>query len=512
MRKKKAIINILASLLLELVTVLSGLIIPRLIIGTYGSNVNGLINSIGSFVAYITLLQTGVGSAVKAALYKPLAQRNNIELSIIVKTTDHFFKKIAIATIFYIGVLIILFPVIIVKDFDWVYTASLVAIVGISTVAQYFFGITYQMVLEADQVSYIYSAIQIVTLILNTIAVVFLVNIGCSIQIVKLASSVFFIARPIVLSIYTKRRYKIKFDVPSNNHYISQRWDAFAQGIAYFIHSKTDIFVLTLFASFSDISVYGVYAMVTAGLSSLINALDKAVRSAFGNIIACEEKNTLRNSFMLYNTLIHMLATAFFSTASITVFAFVQVYIKNVTDANYVQPIFGVLIITAEFVYCLRSPYNSVIYASGKFKETNTPAAIEAGLNIIISVILVSIFKFGLAGVAVGTLLAMSYRTLSFIYYLSNNILEFTKWSQFRRYGITFFIYFSSIFVLSKFPYNPIGILDWIVYASVIFVIVSLLTFLSNLFFDGTNTRKVIMVLRKKSSPKNVVDNSQRSQ
>ena len=499
MRKKKAIINILASLLLELVTVLSGLIIPRLIIGIYGSNVNGLINSIGSFVAYITLLQTGVGSAVKAALYKPLAQRNNIELSIIVKTTDHFFKKIAIATIIYIGVLIILFPVIIVKDFDWVYTASLVAIVGISTVAQYFFGITYQMVLEADQVSYIYSAIQIITVILNTIAVVILINFGCSIQIAKLSSAILFIARPIVLNVYTKRKYKIKFDVSVDNDYISQRWDAFAQGIAYFIHSKTDIFVLTIFASFSDISVYSVYAMVTAGISSLINAIDKAVRSAFGNIIACEEKNTLRDSFMVYNTLIHMLTTVFFSTASITVFSFIQIYIKNVSDTNYVQPIFGILIITAEFVYCLRSPYNSVIYAAGKFKETNIPAAIEAGLNIIISIVLVSVFKFGLVGVAVGTLIAMSYRTVTFIDYLSNNILEFTKWSQFRRYGITIFIYFLLIYILSKFPYNPTGILDWIVYAGVVFVVVSSFTFLLNLFFDRTNTKRaIIMVLRKK--------------
>ena len=76
MRKKKAIINIIFSLLLQLVTVISGFIVPRLFIGTFGSEVNGLVNSIASFVGYITLLQSGVGSVVKASLYKPLAHKD----------------------------------------------------------------------------------------------------------------------------------------------------------------------------------------------------------------------------------------------------------------------------------------------------------------------------------------------------------------------------------------------------------------------------------------------------
>ena len=58
MRKRKAIINIIFSLLLQLVTVVSGFIVPRLFIGTFGSEVNGLVNSIASFVGYITLLQS----------------------------------------------------------------------------------------------------------------------------------------------------------------------------------------------------------------------------------------------------------------------------------------------------------------------------------------------------------------------------------------------------------------------------------------------------------------------
>lgn len=497
MRKKKALVNICFSLLLELVTVLSGLIVPRLIIGTFGSEVNGLIGSITSFVAYITLLQTGVGSAVKAALYKPLAKKNHKELCVIVKTSNAFFRKIAIATIIYIGLLMMLFPLVIAKDFGWIYTASLVAIVGISTAAQYFFGITYQMVLEADQVSYIYSVVQIVTIILNTIFVVVTVKMGCSIQIVKLTSALFFVARPIILGAYTSRKYKINLNVPIDNSLIGQRWDAFAQGIAYFIHSKTDIFVLTVFATFADVSIYSVYALVSTGLSSLISSVDKAVRSAFGNIIACDEKETLRESFNAYNTLIHMLTTACFATAAITVFGFVGVYVKNVTDANYIQPIFGVMLITAEMMYCLRSPYNSIIYAAGKFRATKVSAGVEAGLNIIISCVLVPFW--GLIGVAIGTLVAMTYRTVSFVNYLRKNILEFSAISQLKRYGITLLIYVITMVFFSGISYKPTGYLAWFIYAGAVFVLVCVVTFTLNYLLDKRNTKKAIkMLLRRK--------------
>lgn len=58
MRSKKAIINIVVSLFQQLVTILCGLILPRAIIGAYGSNVNGLISSITQFLTYIALLES----------------------------------------------------------------------------------------------------------------------------------------------------------------------------------------------------------------------------------------------------------------------------------------------------------------------------------------------------------------------------------------------------------------------------------------------------------------------
>lgn len=506
MRKKKAFINTVFSMLLEIITIIAGFILPRLFIGRFGSETNGLISSITSFIGYITLLQSGVGSVAKAAMYKPLANEDHDKLCLIVRTVENFFRKIALITVLYIAVLAILFPTGIAPDAgDFIFTASLVVIVGISTAAQYFFGITYQMLLEADQRSYVYSVMQIITVILNTVISVILIKAGCSVQVVKLGSAFVYVARPVAISLYARKRYGIVSKGEIDNSLIKQRWDGFAQAIAYFIHSKTDIFILTLFARFSPnvtlglVSVYSVYHMVTTGLTSFIRAIERSVTSALGNIIAKGEQEHLIKIFNTYNTFMHIICTVVFTTASITIFKFIGIYVKNINDISYVHYAFGYIIIAAEYLYCVRSPCNSIIYAAGKFKETKTSAAIEAGLNIFISVLLVE--KFGLLGVGIGTFAAMAYRTVSFMFFLSKEVICVSVLKQMKRYAVSVLIYVSLILGVSSVQIEVSNYIQWIIYTAVVFVVCGIVTLGANYLVVRNDIKAVINSLIKRRKP-----------
>ena len=87
--------------------------------------------------------------------------------------------------------------------------------------------------------------------------------------------------------------------------------------------------------------------------------------------------------------------------------------IKGIYDANYYQPILGWIMVLAEFAFCIREPYVNMAYVANKFKEVSKYAYIEAGINIVLSTILV--IKFGIIGVAIATFIAMIYRTLAHI-------------------------------------------------------------------------------------------------
>ena len=71
-KSKVTLINIISSLTLQVVTVISGFIIPKIILTNFGSSVNGLVSSLNQFLSYITLIEGGITGVVLANLYKPL--------------------------------------------------------------------------------------------------------------------------------------------------------------------------------------------------------------------------------------------------------------------------------------------------------------------------------------------------------------------------------------------------------------------------------------------------------
>lgn len=422
MRSKKALLNTVVQVILEIVTVISGFIIPRMIISTYGSSANGLVVSISQFFGYLTILQSGIGGVAKAALYKPLADNDNKKINSLVKAIESFFKKIGYISIVYLIVLLFVFPNLIYPTGNMIDTAVLVFIIWLGIFAQYYFGMTYQFLLQADQRYYIYSITQIGVVIVNTFTTVLLIRSGVSLQLVKLASSIVFVIRPVLLSVYCKKKYRLSSKTVADNSLIKQRWDGFGHTIAYFIHSKTDVFILTLFTTLTDVSIYSVYASVASGLSLLLNTVATSVQSAFGNMIAREEKNTLNNNFRSYVCANNTLVMVLFSTAIITIIPFMNLYTKGFNNLKYISPTFGSLLLMAEAAYCVRMPYQTIVLAAGHYKQTRNGAFAEAAINIAISLILVH--RFGIIGVTIGTLSAMIFRTIQYILYLSENIIN----------------------------------------------------------------------------------------
>ena len=162
-RGKKAKLNIISVLILEVVTVVSGLVLPRLILSDFGSATNGLGNSVQQFITCVTLLRAGVGGVTRAALYKPLANGNIGEISGIVSATTKFMRKLTEQyTVGLLGFAVV-YPFFVKENFEWVYSFSMVLILGLSTFFDCCFGVSYQFLLQADQKRYIISFLQIAT-------------------------------------------------------------------------------------------------------------------------------------------------------------------------------------------------------------------------------------------------------------------------------------------------------------------------------------------------------------
>ncbi|MBR2857886.1 sugar isomerase, partial [bacterium] len=299
MRSKKAIKNTIFSLLEDFVAIVCSFILPKLILSHFGSAYNGLTTSITQFLACAVLLRSGIGGATKAALYKPLANKKEDEINAILRATDIFMKKIGIILGISIVVFASIYPFITNTNFSWLFTFSLFVIIGISTFAESFFGITYLILLQADQKLYVSSIFKIVGYIVNVALASLLILSDQSIHIVKLGSAIAFCIHPIALNLYVRKKYNINNNVEPNNKAINQRWDAFWHQIAVFVNNNTDVMVLTVFTNMLEVSVYSVYALIVSGLKRFIIAFTQGVDAAFGNMIAKGEKKQLNENIAI---------------------------------------------------------------------------------------------------------------------------------------------------------------------------------------------------------------------
>lgn len=495
MRTVKALKNMITSVIQQIVTFICGLIVPRLILETFGSDVNGLINSITQFLAYISLLESGFGPVVKSILYKPIAQKAKEEIRNILKTSEHFFRVIAGIFIFYIIILCIVYPMFINNQFDTMFTVSLIVIIAISTFAEYFFGMTYKLFLQAEQKAYITSSIQIITTIINTILIVILIKCGANIQIVKLVSALVYVFRPILQNIYVRKKYNISLKNAKNDYKIEQKWDGFAQHLAGVIHGNTDVAILTFFANFKEVSVYTVYKLVVTGIRNIVTILSSAIDSAFGDMMAKGEKENFNKKFCLYEFVYYTLITIIYSCAIVLIVPFVEVYTKGITDVNYVRNVFAYVFVFGYFIHAIKTPYNTLAYTAGKFKETQRGAWIEALSNLIISLILVQFL--GIVGVAVGTLVSVTIRGIEFLIFSSKNILDRNIRKTFTR-SIISIIELIVIEIIGKMILNftDISYLGWIVEGIKVFMVSIIIIIPINLLYYKEERKEIVGVIK----------------
>ena len=243
-------------------------------------------------------------------------------------------------------------------------------------------------------------------------------------------------------------QYKINYKITYIGEPIKQKWNGLAQHVAFIIAQNADPLVLTLFSTLENVSIYSVYNLILNGMRSLFSALDSGVAPIVGNMMVNKEKSKLLHFFESYECIFHLLITFVFTVVGMLILPFISIYTKGINDADYIIPAFATIITVAVAVSILRTPYNILVLAAGHYKQTQWSSILEALINVIISSLMV--FQYGLIGVAIGTLVAMSYRTCYLVWYLSHNIVNRKICYFVKHIIVDVFCIFIMIFTMRK--------------------------------------------------------------
>lgn len=430
----------------------------------------------------ISFLDLGVGAVVRSSFYKPLADQDDESVSRVAASAGRFFKKIARIMVAYMIILIFGYPLIVNQNYGFAFTAALIAAMSISNVAQYYFGIVDRLLLSADQMGYIQYNAQTVTIVMNTVAGVLLISFGASIQFVKLTTSVIFTLRPLYLHWYVNRHYKINRKISYQGEPIQQKWNGFAQHLAAVVLDGTDMIVLSVFSVLSDVSVYSVYHLVLNGVKQLVISMTSGVQSLFGELWAKQELEELNTVFSWTEWAIHTGTTFVYGCAAVLVVPFVRVYTRGISDVNYAQPLFAVLLVLANAGHCLRLPYNNMILAAGHYQQTQHNYIIAMILNIVISITTVKLW--GLVGVAVGTLAAMVYQTIWMAWYHSRQFIHWPFRNFIKQIGVDALTAVVASLLSSFISLNSLTYLGWVMMAVPVALIwITVIAAVNNIFY-----------------------------
>lgn len=479
-RTKNATLNIAFSLLLQLVTFVRGLILPRIIIPAYGSDVNGLISSITQFLTYIALLEAGVGSIFRTSLYKPLSNGDMDSVSGIINEQKRFYRKIGIIFIFYVFALCAIYPFIAKTDIDKPYIISCILILSVSTFAEYFISLPYVSLLSADQKVRISYIVSIIYTIVNIFVSLFWVSIKADIRLIYLSMCIIGLLRPLFYTLYIKKHYRLNKNVKADETALSQRWNGFVHHLAYYVHTNTDSTILTVFIGTAMVSVYNVYGAVIFGVEKIITSISNGTAAGIGNLIAKNDKERINQTIDVFECVQGGVATVLFTITAILLLPFVRIYTLNMTDMNYIQPLFGYIMIIAEAIYCFRCIYSTIATSANKYKETQFGAILECLINLVLSLVLVLVAKMGILGVAIGTCAGMLVRYIFEIIFLAKNVIYRSILKPIKMFVVSVIIAIISILLCNiLLDYTCVKTLgSWFVYAIITSLIVLCVAFL----------------------------------
>lgn len=455
--------NSIVPLIYQVATVICGFILPRLILGHFGTEVNGLVNSITQFLGIIAFLELGVGAVVQSSLYKPLSDNDDIAVSKVITSADKFFRRLGYVLAIYVIAMLFYYPYLVKQNFSFTFTATLIIAISIRSFAQYFFGIVNRLLLLADQKAYIQYIAQTLAVITNTLGCYTLIAFDCSVQVVYGMTSVIFFLQPLAIHLYIKKHYTLNRKIHYDVEPIKQKWNGIAQHIAAVILTGSDTVILTVFSSLVNVSVYTVYYLPMSGSRLIIMSMISGIMALIGNLWAKQDLKELRKVFAWTEWLIHTGTTLIFTLTAVLIVPFVQVYTHGVSDANYIQPLFGILLVAANSGHCLRLPYNIMILAAGHYKQTQHNYIIAAVMNIVISII--GVKQFGLIGVTLGTMAAMVYQTVWMAWYNSKNFIQWPMKNFFKQIGVDAVSALGIFVVGSCFSLFTIGYVSWVILA-----------------------------------------------
>ncbi len=437
--RKRSTKNIIFGIIGQIIAIALGLIIPRLILVNFGSETNGLVNSVTQIFAYVSLFEAGVGGATLQALYKPVAKDDKVEISAILAATHKYYKKTGIIYVIGIVILSIVYPLLVKSDLPFFTIFWVIVFNGLGGAINFFFQGKYHILLEAEGKKYI--KVNLTTLVhtLSSLLKVLILILGGDIVVVQAVYFVLNLAQMIYIVIYIKKHYKwLNFKEQPNYEAIEQKNSVMVHNVSSLIFGNTDSIILTIFTGLKVVSVYALIGALIGYVNTFLTIISSGIVFSIAQAYQIS-KDRFMKLYDMYEVVFYAMATFCIIMIFIFLNPFLKLYTSGVNDISYIDKYLPILFCIQYFLIWARVPVIHVIYnCAGDYRKTQKQSIIESIINIVVSI--VGVYFLGIYGVLIGTIVALLFRTNEMIIYSSKKVLKRNAWITYRRLLINLII------------------------------------------------------------------------
>lgn len=480
----------------QLLTLIFGLIVPRLFIRTFGSEMNGLLSSLGNIYSYLALVEAGVGTVAIQALYAPLGRNDKQGVNGIMAATAQFYNRAG--WIYLLGVISIsvIYPLTVTTTVPFATVLLLSLLHGTGGVINFWVQGKYMVLLQAEGKKYLMSILSMVTHVANNILKLVLLNKGYDVLAIHLGGFLISLAQMLFWMVYIRKNYKwLDLKAEPNKAALNQSNAVFVAQITGMICSNTDILVLTYVAKdLKAVSVYTVYLMIYSTVEKLFSIFFGSFHYLLG-----QKFNTDRNGYMAmhrsYEALSMTGSFALYTIAYLLTTPFLCHYTAGVTDVVYVDSYLPFLFTFMHLFSSSREASARVINFAGHFKQMQWRAILESVINIVASVFLVR--RIGIYGVLLGTIVAYLYRTNDIVLYANKHILNRSCWHTYSQWLLNMAVFCLLVFAFRYVDLTVGSFIGFFLTAVPVGLIVCATYFLSLWLFNKDVARFLVNTLKR---------------
>lgn len=463
MKLKKSFLNVFIGIGSQIIIMCLAIVIPRFVLTNYGSEVNGLFNSVSQIYSYIVLLESGVGAATLQTLYKYIDKGSKSDISSIISSAHGFYKKISyvyIACVFVVG---FLFSVLTDSSINRVYIFLIFLLQGISGVVNFRFIAAEKLILTVEGKNYITNGVATITSIVTSIGKIILVNLQINIVLLQTFYCMVTIGQLLFYYIYFKKKYGwLDLKAPPNKEALYQKKYFMITEISWTAFSCTPMVLLSFFCDFKIVSVYAIYNLVFSSLSTLLNTVYYGTQ-----FVLSREYHQSKEKYILlhdsYDCCFDFLIFASMAICYVMILPFIKLYTAGISDINYIDKYLPFLFCLVQLLSWIRYVSGNLVNISGHVNKVTKISIAETVINIVVSVVLVNFI--GIYGVLIGTSIALLLKSNYLIVYANKAILQRSAFQTYKTVAVNFLLFVLVMAVASKIDLYCDNYFQWLIRA-----------------------------------------------